>query len=107
MRDYPNIYYQRDFTTGKVTTQKGWWTNEQTRDLFMTITKEKLPQLKIWDVNLIRQLRSYRYLKLKTKYREQAQTHDDLAIALMIATVVKKVEGGAHGYQGATKGWSW
>ena len=107
LRDYPNVYHQRDYTTGKVTTQKGWWTNDQTRELFMTVTKEKIAQIKMWDVNLVRQLRSYRYLKLKSKYREEAQTFDDLAIAFMIACVVKKVEGGARGYQGAVKGWSW
>lgn len=106
LRDYPNIYHQRDFTTGKVTTQKGWWTNDQTRDLLMTVTKEKLPQLKMWDVNLVRQLRSYRYLRLKKKYRAEAQTFDDLAMALMIACVVRKVEGGARGYQGAVPGYS-
>lgn len=106
LMDYSNIYYQRDFTTGKVTNQKGWWTNTQTRDLLMTITKEKLPFIKTWDVNLIRQLRSYRYLKLKSKYREEAQTFDDLAIALMIACAVKKVEGGSRGFQGATPGYA-
>ena len=72
----------------------------------MTVAKEKLAQVKMWDINLVRQLRSYRYLKLKTKYREEAQTHDDLAIALMIAAVVKKGEGGARGYQGAVQGWT-
>jgi hypothetical protein len=107
LRDYGNIYYQRDFTTGRVTTQKGWWTNDQTRELLMTVTKEKLPYLKIWDINLIRQLRSYRYLKIKTKLKEESQTFDDLAIALMIACCVKKIEGGSRGFQGAVSGWSW
>lgn len=104
---YPNIFRQRDFTTGKITAQKGWWTNDQTRDLMMTVTKEKLALLKTWDINLVRQLRSYRYIKMKSKYRETAQTFDDLAIALMIALTVRKVAGVARGYQGAVKGWSW
>lgn len=107
LRDYPNVFYQRDMTTGKVTTQKGWWTNDQTRELLMTVTREKLSQLKLWDVNLIRQLRSYRYLKLKTKFREESQTFDDLAIALMIAVVVKKLEGGSRGFQGYAKIGGW
>lgn len=105
--DYPNIFHQRDFTTGRITTQKGWWTNDQTRDLMMTVTKEKLGTIKMWDVNLVRQLRSYRYVKMKTKYRETAQTFDDLAIALMIASTVRKVAGVARGYQGSVAGWNW
>ncbi len=107
LQDYGNVSYQRDFTTGKLTTQRGWWSNSQTRDLLMSVTKETLGQLKIWDVNLIRQLRSYRYIKLKTKYREQAQTHDDLAFALMLAVTARKVSGASRGYQGSTPGWSW
>lgn len=107
LTDYPNVFHQRDFTTGKITSQRGWWTNDQTRDLMMTITKEKLPNVKMWDVNLVRQLRSYRYIKLKTKYRETAQTHDDLAIALMIALTVRKVAGISRGYQGSVPGWEW
>lgn len=107
LKDYPNVYYQHDFTTGRITNQKGWWTNNQTRELLMTVTKEKLASLHIWDVNLIRQLRSYRYMKLKTKYREQAQTNDDLAIALMIACAVKKIQGQAGGFQGSVPGWNW
>jgi N-acetylneuraminic acid mutarotase len=35
--DYPNVTHQRDYTTGKITSQRGWWTNDQTRDLMMTI----------------------------------------------------------------------
>lgn len=106
LQDYPNISHQRDFTTGKITTQRGWWSNDQTRSMMMTITRENLGQLKIWDANLVRQLRSYRYIKLKTKYREQAQTHDDLAIALMLAVTVRKVAGTARGYQGSYNNWS-
>ena len=103
MDDYGNIYRQRDFITGKVTTQKGWWTNEQTKEFMRTVLKDKLPFLKIWDVNLNRQLRGYRYIKM----RPTAQTFDDMAIALMIACAVKKVVGTARGYIGATQGWSW
>ncbi|MBT9151103.1 MAG: hypothetical protein DDT40_01287 [candidate division WS2 bacterium] len=107
LQDYPNISHQRDFVTGRVTTQKGWWSSNQTRDLLMSVTKENLKQLKIWDVNLVRQLRSYRYIKLKTKYREQAQTHDDLALALMLALTARKIVGTARGYQGSSTSWPW
>ncbi len=107
LKDYPNISYQRDFTTGKLTNQRGWWSNDQTRSMIMTITRENLAQLKIWDINLIRQLKSYRYIKLKTKYREQAQTFDDLAIALMLAVTVRKIAGTARGFQGSSSGWNW
>ena len=103
MDDYGNIYHQRDFITGKVTNQKGWWTNEQTKEYMRTVLKDKLPQLKLWDVNLVRQLRGYRYIKMKPT----AQTFDDMAIALMIACAVRKTVGSSRGYMGAAKGWDW
>lgn len=103
MLDYPNIYHQRDFVTGKVTSQRGWWTSEQTKEHMRTVAKDKLPQLKIWNINLIRQLRGYRYIRFKPT----AQSFDDLAIALMIACVVRKIEGGARGYRGKIPTWSW
>ena len=105
--DYPNVTLQRDFTTGKITAQRGWWSNDQTRSMLMTVTRENLAQLKTWDSNLVRQLKSYRYIKLKSKYREQAQTHDDLAMAFMIAVTTRKVSSVAHGYQGKVDIFGW
>ena len=107
LKDYGNITHQRDFTSGRVTSQRGWWSNDQTRSLLMTITKENLGQLKMWDSNLVRQLRSFRYIKLKTKYREQAHTFDDLALAFMIAVTTRKVAGTAHGYMGSSNIFPW
>lgn len=103
LQDYPNIYMQRDYITGKVTNNKGWWTNEQTKQYMRTVLKDKLPYVQLWDMNLIRQMRGYRYIKLEPV----AQTFDDLVIALMIACVVRKVEGTARGYQGSVPGWNW
>ncbi len=100
---YPNLYRQRDFLTGKVTSNLGWWTNEQTKGHMRRVLSDNLSQLKIWDINLVRQLRSYRFIKMKPT----AQTFDDLAIALQIACAVKKIEGGARGYQGNIPGYSW
>lgn len=107
LKDYPNVALQRDFTSGKVTSQRGWWTNDQTRSMLMTITRENLGQLKMWDSNLVRQLRSFRYVKLKRKYREEAQTYNDLAMAFMIAVTTRKVSSTAHGYQGSYNNWGW
>lgn len=103
MQDYGNIYHQRDFVSGKITTQRGWWTNSQTKEHMHTVLKDVLPRLKLWDINLVRQMRGYRYVKLKPV----AQTFDDLVIALMIASVVKKVQGVARGYQGKVPGYNW
>jgi hypothetical protein len=103
LQDYGNIYYQHDITTGKVTNQKGWWTSEPTKQFMITATKEVLDKLKIWDMNLVRQLRGYRYIK----FIATPQTFDDLAISLMIAVAAQKIKGVARGYQGAVAGWSW
>jgi hypothetical protein len=101
--DYPNIYHQRDFVTGKVTNNRGWWTSDQTRQYMITAMKERLSTFKTWDMNLVRQLRSFRFIK----YIATAQTFDDLAMATMIAVAVRKVLGVSRGFQGASKGWNW
>ena len=103
MSDYPNIYHQHDFLTGKVTPNLGWWTNEQTKEHMRTALRDKLSSLKVWDINLVRQLRGYRYIKMKPT----AQTFDDMAMALQIACAVKKIEGGSRGYIGRIPGYSW
>ena len=102
-KGYTNIHRQRDFLTGKVTSNYGWWTNEQTKEHMRTALRDKLAVLKTWDVNLVRQLRSYRYIRMKPT----AQSFDDLAIALMIAVAVKKVTGGSRGYIGKIPGYNW
>ena len=102
LQGYPNLYHQRDFLTGKVTTNLGYWTNEQTRQYAFTATKDHLTQIQLWDVNLVRQLRGYRYIK----YKATPQTFDDLAMALILCIAAKKVSGVAHGYMGKTQGWS-
>jgi len=107
LKDYGKVTHQRDFTTGKITSQRGWWTNDQTRSLLMTVTRENLAQLKMWDSNLVRQLRGFRYIKLKSKYREEAQTDADLAMAFMIAVTIRKVVGTAQGYQGSSDIFGW
>lgn len=103
LNDYPNIYYEKDFMSGKTTGKKGWWTNVRTKEFLMTSLKDKFGQLKIYDINLVRQLRGYRYIKLKPV----AQTFDDLVMALMFACAVKTSTGTSRGYMGATAGWSW
>lgn len=102
MEDYGNLYYQRDHLTGRQTNNKGWWTNQQTKEYMMTCAKEKLAQLKVFDINLVRQMRGYRYIK----HRPTAQTFDDLAMALMLAVAVRSSEGTARGFMGCTPGWS-
>jgi len=99
---YNNIYHQRDFLTGKVTTQIGWWTNEQTKQFMMTKMKDRLGMVRTWDVNLVRQLRSYRYIK----YKPTAQSFDDLAMALMIANAAASMNSGAK-FVGSYAGYSW
>ncbi len=99
---YPHIYRQRDYLTGKITKKLGWWTDEQTKGHMRTALRDRLPQLKIWDANLVRQLRSYRYIKMKPT----AQSFDDLAIALMISCAVRNITGIAQGYRGSIPGYS-
>jgi hypothetical protein len=101
LEKYPNKYYQRDYTTGKQTSKVGWWTNEQTKSFMFSTFKDALPRLKVWDVNLVRQARGYRYVGLKP----MPQTYDDLLIATMIAIAAKRTTSGSRGIIGHTKAW--
>jgi len=57
---YSNVYRQRDFLTGKVTSNLGWWTNVQTKEHMRTALRDALPRLKLWDIPppILRQLNS-------------------------------------------------
>ena len=101
--EYPNIYYQRDYTTGRITAKPGWWTSAQTKVFMITKFKEMLPEMEIWDIDLIRQARGYRYIKLEPK----AQTFDDLLISCMIACAAQYTAGTSRGYVGAAAGYTW
>jgi len=101
--DYPNVYLQRDFTTGKIMNKPGWWTSGVTKDFMINSFKEMLPKFKTWDMNLVRQIRGYRFVR----YIPTAQASDDLAMAAMMAVAVRKMLGTAKGYQGSVPGWNW
>lgn len=103
LTDYGDIYLERDFTTGRMTTKPGWWTSEATKAYMMSTFRDMLPRLQTWDVNLVRQAKAYRYIK----YKPTAQTYDDLLIACMIAVAVKQVIGVARGFVGNIPGWDW
>ena len=103
LTDYPNLYLERDFITGRVTGRPGWWTAANTREYLFSTLKEMLPRLKIWDVNIVRQARGYRYIR----HKATPQSFDDLLIATMIAVAVRKLVGGSTGYRGKIPGWGW
>jgi len=100
--DYPNVYRQRDFLTGRITGKLGWWTSDATKSHMVTTFKDMLPRVKTWDMNLVRQMRGYQYIRYKAK----AQASDDLLMATMIAVAVRKLSGGAAGYRGKIPGYS-
>lgn len=100
--DYPNVYRQRDFLTGRITDKLGWWTSDATKSHMVTTFKDMLPRVKTWDMNLVRQMRGYQYIRYKAK----AQASDDLLMATMIAVAVRKLSGGAAGYRGKIPGYS-
>ena len=102
LEKYPNKYYQRDYTTGKQTSKVGWWTNEQTKSFMFSSFKDVLPRLKVWDINLVRQAKGYRYVGLKPT----PQTYDDLLIATMIAIAAKRTTSGSRGIIGFTRAWN-
>jgi len=101
LQDYDNIYMQRDFTTGVESNKPGWWTNEFTKQFMITKFKDALEKIKIWDINLVRQIRGYTYIK----FRPTAQTkYNDLFMATAIAVAVKEIVGVSKGYIGQVPG---
>ena len=66
-----------------------------------TALKDALPLLKIQDINLVRQIKGYRYVGLKpTK-----MTYDDMFISLSIALASKRTSSGSRGIIGHSQGW--
>ena len=101
--DYPNVYMQRDFVTGKITNKPGWWTSGTTKDFMIGCMKEMLPLFKTWDINLVRQLRGYRLVR----HLPTAQTSADLAMAAMIGVAVRRSVGTSKGFVGTVPGYNW
>lgn len=103
MMDYSNLYFQRDYATGKQTDKLGWWTSEQTKNYLIATFRDMLHKMRIWDANLVRQARNYTYIKFKPT----TQGHDDLLMATMIAVGIKQTQGTSRGFVGTAQTWGW
>ena len=94
MRGYPNMFTQR--TTGnrsiKVTEKFGWNTNRKTKPLmFFDFRKDYNDgKIKIYDVNLLKEMRSYTSMDLQDTKIGIATRHFDLLIAAIIGWQMKK-----------------
>jgi len=103
LMQYPNLYFQRDFITGKVTGKPGWWTSGPTKSYMVSKLREMLPQFECWDSEIVRQARGYRFVK----FEPVNQTDDDLVIAVMIGLAIRQFKAGGQGFVGTARRWDW
>ena len=94
MRGYPNLFTQR--TTGnrsiKVTEKFGWNTNRKTKPLmFFDFRKDYNDgKIKIYDINLLKEMRSYTTMDLQDAKVGMVTRHFDLLMAAVIGWQMKK-----------------
>jgi len=101
---YPNLWFQRDLVTGKLQTKPGWYTSKTSKVYLVQKFQQLLPTLLIQDIELVRQLRSLRFVG----YDLVSVGQDDLLMSAMIALTCRdmipaRVNRGLVG----TVGWRW
>ena len=94
MRGYPNLFTQR--TSGnrsiKVTEKFGWNTNRKTKPLmFFDFRKDYNDgKIKIYDINVLKEMRAYTSMDLQDTKVGIATRHFDLLMAVVIGYQMKK-----------------
>jgi len=102
LMDYPNLYYHRDIATGRPTMKPGWITTAQSKAYMIQQMKQLLPQMTIPDIELIRELRNFRYSGLQV----EVTGADDIAMSAMLAIATREAAPAQPAFIG-TWGWSW
>ena len=102
IRDYPNIYKQRDEGKGtiKVSDRLGWRTTKKTKQkMFFEFRKDYNDgKIKINDVNVLKEMRSYTTMDLSDTQVGLVTRHFDLLMAVIIAYQMK--DHATVGYEG-------
>lgn len=98
---YPNLYYQRDLITGRVTSKPGWTTTAQSKSFMLQNFKRLLPQLTIPDIELIKEARNFRYsgLHIETVGEDDIMMSAMLALAVIEAAPSKPAFVGVSGWK--------
>jgi len=100
LADYPNLYYQRDLITGRVTNKLGWTTTSQSKSYMIQNFKQLLPQLTIPDIELIKEARNFRYSGLNI----ETIGEDDIMMSAMLALAARDAAPSRPALVGVT-GW--
>jgi len=99
--EYPNLYYRRDFVTGKPTRHVGWLTTASTKPFAFSEFATALPNIETYDINLIREARNQRFVGMLTESIGDDDILMSAAIAVAARSTLPTVK---KGYAGS---WGW
>jgi len=101
------IYFREDLIAGIPTMMPGWYTSSGkngTKEYMLNQVRKHLPSLVCHDIELVRQLRNFRYLNGKIEVVGMDDIHDTLAIGLSVHNP-NPVKRGLQGQTGYKPGW--
>ena len=101
------IYFREDLVAGISTMMPGWYTSSGkngTKEYMLNQVRKHLPSLVCHDIELVRQLRNFRYLNGKIEVVGMDDIHDTLAIGLSVHNP-NPVKRGLQGQTGYKPGW--
>lgn len=86
LKDYENLYYHRDFITGRQTNRPGWSASSVSKSYMLQKFRQLLPDLIVSDLELIRELRGFRYDGLNVV----TSGEDHIAVSAMLALAARE-----------------
>ncbi|MFA5384153.1 MAG: hypothetical protein WC364_05740 [Eubacteriales bacterium] len=101
------IYFREDLINGMPTMMPGWYTSSGksgTKEYMLGQVRKHLPSLICHDIELVRQLRNFRYSNGKVEIVGTDDVHDTLAIGLSVFNP-NPVKRGLQGHTGYKKDW--
>ncbi len=101
------IYFRKDMISGIPTMQPGWYTSggkSGTKEFMMGQVHKYLSNLVCHDIELVRQLRNFRYVNGKIDIVGMDDIHDTLAIGLAVHDP-NPVKRGLQGHVGWSQDW--
>ena len=103
LKDYANLGKQHNLTTGAIMNKVGWLTTRSSKPYMIAQMGREIHNIITHDIDLIRQLRSFRWYGSDVI----SITEDDLAMSAMIAVSTYQSVGTAKRGMTGTYGWKW
>jgi len=93
LKEYPNLYYRRDITTGRESAELGWYTGPKTKPYMLGMLARALDVMIVHDIEFLSQCRNIRQAGDKVIVVGADDIHDSVAIGLVCREVVPTFRG--------------